>query len=264
MTISPYAISKLAPYITGDQSPPKRSGKQLVNLFNKNGMRDVYDELGLPDIKKKSGQRPSRTEYVIKRLEELSGKHELRELLTQVANEFEETEMAIAAFNDILNPETFTVAMGKNGYYIQGGIIDKARPVANEAHFQDIQSRILNALDSARVSVRLVMAWFTNEILFQKLVEKYKSGVDVQIAIYDDGVNRKHGVDISQLPHKKIKRGQRGGLMHNKFCVIDNQIVITGSYNWTDNAEFRNDENITVEKDPSQATEYSVEFNRLT
>ena len=108
------------------------------------------------------------------------------------------------------------------------------------------------------------MAWFTNETIFQKLIEKSKQGVDVKLAIFDDGINRKHGVDVSQLPHVMLKRGLRGGLMHNKFCVIDNQIVITGSYNWSDNAEFKNDENITIEHDPDQATKYSIEYKRLT
>ncbi len=39
---------------------------------------------------------------------------------------------------------------------------------------------------------------------------------------------------------------------------------ITGSYNWSDNAEFKNDENVTVEHAPKQATKYSVEYKRLT
>jgi phosphatidylserine/phosphatidylglycerophosphate/cardiolipin synthase-like enzyme len=52
--------------------------------------------------------------------------------------------------------------------------------------------------------------------------------------------------------------------MHDKFCVIDNQVVVTGSYNWTNNAEFRNDENITIEHDQAQATRFSVEYRRLT
>ena len=48
-------------------------------------------------------------------------------------------------------------------------IIDKRKPVSNNAHFQDIQNKIIIQLDKARVSIRMVMAWFTNEILFQKL-----------------------------------------------------------------------------------------------
>lgn len=52
--------------------------------------------------------------------------------------------------------------------------------------------------------------------------------------------------------------------MHDKFCVIDNQRVITGSYNWSDNAEYKNDENISIQNDPDSATRYSLEFRRLT
>ncbi len=148
-----------------------------------------------------------------------------------------------------------------NNYF--NGVIDRTPPVQNEAHFRDIQNRIIAALDSARVSIKVAMAWFTNEELFNKLVEKQEQGVDVQLVIYDDGVNRRHGFDFSRLNHTPIRRAERGGLMHDKFCVIDNQTVITGSYNWTNNAEFRNEENITIERDPQQASTYSVEFRRL-
>lgn len=58
-------------------------------------------------------------------------------------------------------------------------------------------------------------------------------------------------------------RSQRGGIMHDKFCIIDNQVVITGSYNWSDNAEFRNEENIAVLENAKLATEYSVKFREL-
>lgn len=171
---------------------------------------------------------------------------------------------AISELSEILSPEGYGIVELNGEYKVQGGVVNKAEPVVNEAYFQDIQNRILQALDSAEVSITVVMAWFTNETLFQKLIDKHKQGLDVKIAIYDDGINKKHGVNISQLPHIMIKRGQRGGLMHNKFCVIDNQVVITGSYNWSDNAEFKNDENVTVENDPKQASKYSVEFRRLT
>jgi phosphatidylserine/phosphatidylglycerophosphate/cardiolipin synthase-like enzyme len=52
-------------------------------------------------------------------------------------------------------------------------------------------------------------------------------------------------------------------LMHNKFCVIDNQKVLTGSYNCSNNAETKNDENVTILNDPDQATKYTLEFKRL-
>jgi hypothetical protein len=262
MNLSHFVIQELVPFITGDEHPPRRSGPQLVKLFNKYGSRDVYDEKGLPIIKDQSSQRPARKQYVEARLLSISGMPEIRALLTQVLIEAEDKAATIIEFNKLLNPEKYIVIDSHGTLSIQGGIIDRTPAVRNEAHFLDIQNRILSALDSARVSIRLVVAWFTNEILFKKLLEKSSSGIDVEIAIFDDGINKKHGVDISLLPHKKL-RGRRGGLMHDKFCVIDNQIVITGSYNWTNNAEFRNDENITIERDPNQASSFSEEYRKL-
>lgn len=255
MKISAFSIDKIAPFIVGS-----RTGREILDFFGKYGIRDVYDEFGMPDIGKLNGQRPSKTEYVRKRLSDLNDSHKLRELLNRLIKE----KPSIASeLSEILNPDGYGVEELDGEYKVQGGIINNAEPVVNEAHFQDIQDRILEALDEAKVSIIVVMTWFTNETLFQKLVDKHKQGLDVKLAIFDDGINRKHGVDITQLPHVKIK-AQRGGFMHNKFCVIDNQIVITGSYNWSDNAEFKNDENVTVEYDPKQATEYSVEYRRLT
>lgn len=256
MKITPYAIDEIAPYLVGT-----KTGRELIKLFGKYGIRDVYDEKGLPDIGKANGQRPSKTEYVRRRLADLNNSHNLRQLL----NDFVKDNAAVVSdFNKILNPESFGVEEVNGNFVVQGGVVDKTEPAKNEAHFQDIQNRILKALDSAEVSITLVMAWFTNDTLFQKIVEKHMQGVEVKLAIYDDGINKKHGVDISQVPHVKLKKGIRGGLMHNKFCVIDNQVVITGSYNWSDNAEFRNDENVTVENDPKQASKYSIEYRRLT
>lgn len=256
MKITPYAIEKIAPFIVSNNT-----GREIVNIFNNYGIRDIYDELGFPDIGKRNGQRPSKTEYVKKRLADLNNGNNLRELLNQIVNENQDIADDLTK---ILNPEGYGIENTNGNLKIQGGVIHKAEPVFNEAHFQDIQNRIIAALDNAQVSIIVVMAWFTNDTLFQKLLEKHKQGIDVKLAIFDDGINKKHGVDITQLPHYRIKRGQRGGLMHNKFCVVDNQVVITGSYNWSDNAEFRNDENVTVENDPKQATKYSVEFRRLT
>ncbi|GGK16391.1 hypothetical protein GCM10007962_08430 [Yeosuana aromativorans] len=264
MKITQFTINELVPYINGDENLPRRSGPQLIALFNKFGARDVYDEMGLPDIGKKNGHRPSRKEYTRNRIESLSNTTELRELLQNVFDELENKADSVDNLNEILNPEGFSVLLKNGQLILQGGVIIKSKPVVNEAHFQDIQNRILNVLNEAKVSIRVVMAWFTNDLLFDKLVEKYNQGIDVKVAIYDDGINKKHGIDISKVPHDLIKRGVRGGLMHDKFCVVDNQIVLTGSYNWTNNAEFRNDENITIEKDPEQATRFSQEYVRLT
>lgn len=132
----------------------------------------------------------------------------------------------------------------------------------SETYFNNIENLIINDLDKARVSIHVAMAWFTNQRIADKLVEKYKEGLDVKVVSFNDHTNCKFGVDIGSIPHKAI-RGTRGGTMHNKFCVIDNQKVITGSYNWSANAENKNDENAAVLYDNNSASDYSIEFRRL-
>ncbi len=263
MNLSAFSIQNLVPIVTGDTYGPYRKGSQLVKLFGKFGCRDIYDDLGLPE-NPKTGYRFSRTQYVENRLNYLSGKPELRLLLNEVINEAALKDVIVPLVNNLISPEGYSIIENAGVLSIQGGIINRQPPIQNEAHFRDVEQKILNALDGARVSIWVAMAWFTNETLFNKLLEKRSQGIDVKLAIYDDGVNRTHGVDFSRIPHTLIRRAPRGGLMHNKFCIIDNQIVITGSYNWTNNAEFRNAENVTIERDPLQASAFSEEFRRLT
>lgn len=147
-------------------------------------------------------------------------------------------------------------------FFSKGGVIGAVKPVKNDVLFTNIANGILEDLNKARVSIHVAMAWFTNQVLADKLIEKFNEGLDVKVVSFDHPVNTRFGVNIGAIPHKVI-RGTRGGTMHDKFCVIDNQFVITGSYNWSDSAENKNDENVTILRDYNSASDYSVEFRRL-
>lgn len=256
MKLTPFAINEIASCVKDIQS-----GKLWVAFFNSFGFRDIYDSLGLPDIGKPNGQRPTKTEYILKRLTEVNGTYDMRNIIVRMASL---GDLLLPKINSIIIPEHYCIEENDGKLVLIGDIQEKTKQdIETEAHFQDIQNKILAELDAARVSITVVMAWFTNETLGEKLIEKYKEGLDVKVAIYDDGVNRRHGVDLAGIPTIRIK-SQKGGIMHNKFCVIDNQVVINGSYNWSSNAEFRNDENISINRDNNLASDFSVEYRRLT
>lgn len=135
--------------------------------------------------------------------------------------------------------------------------------IHNEAYFAGIEKRILSALDDAGASIDVCVAWFTNPTLRDKLLEKVGEGIEVRIIIYKDGVNHSKGVDLTGLKHKEY-RGERGGILHDKFCVIDNVHTICGSYNWTLNAENKNDEDATFHfEDYKLASTYTRRFNEM-
>ncbi len=118
-----------------------------------------------------------------------------------------------------------------------------------QALFTNIAERIQQELAQAEQSIYIAVAWFTNKTLFDTLLAKAQQGVEVQLLSSNDFINKTHGVDFSQLNIGKsvaylIGDGDKD-LMHNKFCVIDDYTVITGSYNWSKKAE-KNHENIVI------------------
>lgn len=256
MKLTLFAISKIAALVKDIQN-----GKLWVSFFNSFGFRDVYDSIGLPDIGKPNGQRPSKTEYLTKRLTEANDTYNMGNIIIGLANL---NDFIPQEINEIIKPEHFCLEKKNDKWLLIGDVQDKSQQdIETEAHFQDIQNQILKELDEARVSIIVAMAWFTNQTIGNKLIEKHKEGLDVKVVIYDDGVNRCHGVNLDTIPIIKIK-SHKGGIMHNKFCVIDNQIVITGSYNWSSNAEFKNEENISIIRDNKTASDYSVEYRNIT
>jgi hypothetical protein len=60
-----------------------------------------------------------------------------------------------------------------------------------------------------------------------------------------------------------VRIGAGKGLMHDKFAVIDDSITLTGSYNWTEAAETRNDENLLVLASRPLAELYETCFESL-
>lgn len=147
-------------------------------------------------------------------------------------------------------------------YFCNDTLRQSARQVKTDAYFDQIEKQVLGDLDGARVSIYVAMAWFTNQRIADKLIKKFNEGLDVKVVSYDDHTNARFGVNLASIPYKVI-RGTRGGTMHDKFCVIDNQKVLTGSYNWPVNAENKNDENVAVIYDDARASDYSVEFKQL-
>ncbi|WP_340156625.1 phospholipase D-like domain-containing protein [uncultured Winogradskyella sp.] len=134
-------------------------------------------------------------------------------------------------------------------------------------HFDNIRQQIINALDKATERIIVAVYWFTNEELFDKLIEQVEKGCKVELIIHNDFINNRNtGLNFQQFVDKGGEFYFSDGYnpMHNKFCVVDNQILINGSYNWTYYAENKNRENVLIIEEEKETIESFVsEFERL-
>lgn len=137
-------------------------------------------------------------------------------------------------------------------------------------HSYKIQNVIQKELFAAKHSIKICVAWFTNDLLFQPLLLKLDAGVEVAIITNKDEINfgENNDVDFDEFIQRGgciywNERGDKSRLLHHKFCIIDDSVVISGSYNWTNGAEY-NDEDITVYSDEPETTKhYSDIFDKL-
>jgi|GEM_PF-3590160 len=131
-----------------------------------------------------------------------------------------------------------------------------------KVYFKRIERKIIENLESATFSINIAVAWLTSPAIIKTISNCLSRGVKVKLVSVNDKIN---GVSVfSKLYYEGAEiRLLSKKLMHNKFCIIDNSIVITGSYNWTVNAK-RNHENITISKGDIAVIEaFSEEFQKI-
>lgn len=140
-----------------------------------------------------------------------------------------------------------------------------------EVYFENIHEQIIKTIHQTKKELKICVAWFTDWDLYQAVLEVQDKGVFVHIILANHEFNKNSKVDFKELLLRKGYVGYLGNLngdpsekfMHNKFCIIDNQIVITGSYNWTYKARY-NDENIIIIKDePYVIQKFNEKFESL-
>ena len=133
------------------------------------------------------------------------------------------------------------------------------------SYFDNIQDVLTKRVALSQHNIYIAVARFTNDIIFESLKSALNKKVKVKVVILNDLINRNEfGLDFGVLT--KLGADVRfarsdSGTMHNKFCIIDN-MVITGSYNWTYHAN-KNDENILITDEESVVDRYREEFDRL-
>ena len=128
-----------------------------------------------------------------------------------------------------------------------------------------IESQIIEALNEAKETIHIAIYSFTDDQLAAAVIQAHERGVKVQILLDDGQDSNKGGREYPRLIDAGItvRVEHVTGLLHHKFAVIDNQTVITGSYNWSDSADTRNFENALIVHCSEIANAYIMEFDRI-
>jgi phosphatidylserine/phosphatidylglycerophosphate/cardiolipin synthase-like enzyme len=117
--------------------------------------------------------------------------------------------------------------------------------------------------DSAKTTISIATFQITNVEFCKHISSAKNRGVEVTILI-DRGQIKSASANLTMLRRSGIKIlvDQAEKLFHNKYILIDGHVTITGSYNFSDNAELRNAENFVVIYDESVYDSFFIDFNK--
>lgn len=139
----------------------------------------------------------------------------------------------------------------------------------SQAYFEKIHKQIEFRLNNSNSNIKLAVAWLTDNKLFDILCKKALSGLKVELIIAYQDINLESGIDYKKLNNAGGKVYWIGNgykyeaLMHNKFCIIDDYTLITGSYNWTQKAKSNHESITVIEGDSNLILDFTQEFERI-
>jgi phosphatidylserine/phosphatidylglycerophosphate/cardiolipin synthase-like enzyme len=124
-----------------------------------------------------------------------------------------------------------------------------------------INAQVVALLDGAKTDITFMAFSYTDPAISSAMVRAQKRGVQVRGIVEKQNV-RGTGSVFEKLKKAKVDISADGNcyIMHHKTIVIDDQTVITGSYNFTKSAEKSNDENLIVITDPTAVQIYLDEY----
>lgn len=120
---------------------------------------------------------------------------------------------------------------------------------------------IVQQINQAQREIKIMIYSFTSESVAVALLQAFNRGVDVEIII-DEGNDKSRYSQTPLMRQNGIKVYVDGKevIHHNKVIIIDQEIVITGSFNFSKAAEQSNAENLIILKSAELANIYLANY----
>jgi len=134
------------------------------------------------------------------------------------------------------------------------------------AQHDSMDVEMVAAIDATQNTLDAAVFELNNLLIADALKRAHERGVTVRIVADDE-----HGIDdpthgeLRDLRDAGIEvvSDERSGLMHNKFIIMDSSVVWTGSWNYTENGTYNNNNNALVLRSADAVTAYQAEFDEM-
>jgi phosphatidylserine/phosphatidylglycerophosphate/cardiolipin synthase-like enzyme len=126
------------------------------------------------------------------------------------------------------------------------------------------EQAVVNWINEANSTIHILMYDFTLTNISQALINAKSRNVTVEV-VFDQSEIAPSSMYWTLRTADVLVRNctNTSGLMHNKVMVVDGYIVLTGSFNWSNEAEKYNNENLIVIDSAYVASQYEADFQSI-
>lgn len=141
---------------------------------------------------------------------------------------------------------------------------DVALEVLFSPQHTPIRTAVIPLISQARTSIDIAVFFLTHKGITEALLAAKRRGVNIRILLDATGASNEYSKhEVLRLAGIPLKIEDYGGKMHAKSAVIDSEIVIGGSMNWTNAGDDSNDENTIILRSRAHAAQYKRWFDTL-
>lgn len=129
-----------------------------------------------------------------------------------------------------------------------------------------VADRLVDLLGQAEESIRFMVFSFTDDRLGSEMMRQHEAGLTVQ-GVFEgrnaDPVYSEFGRMSEAEPRMDVRLDGNTYMMHHKVIIVDDEVVVLGSFNLSEAADTMNDENVLILYDREIASLFRAEFRRI-
>jgi phosphatidylserine/phosphatidylglycerophosphate/cardiolipin synthase-like enzyme len=145
--------------------------------------------------------------------------------------------------------------------------IEKVDSVISSVNFSPnggCEKQVTSWINKASSSIYVLIYSFTLDSIGNALIDAHNRNISIGIVFEHDNIIES-GSEYQDLKNAGIdvRSGTRAGYMHDKIMIVDGKVMLTGSFNWSSNAENEHNENLVVIDGDSVASVFENEFQKI-
>lgn len=174
--------------------------------------------------------------------------------------------LSVPSLSPILSPSPANPARAPRGETV--ALNDAVLPARMFSDGISIAGRLIRAIDAAQDSIDIAIHGLALREIAAALVRAKNRGVKVRIVmnqahVFPEKPRDKRSPEVQQLidqgfEMKMLRGGDMFGIMHNKIAIFDNQVLETGSFNWTHAADAWHWENAMFHAEQARIKAYQA------